>query len=96
MRLDRLCAKRLAGPALQVMHYIPASLQLATCALQVMYYTPAILQLAGVTDKRTALLVALIPAAVNAGGTLVGMAAIDRCGRRWEGLLHAVDIIGVN
>lgn len=51
-----------------------------------MYYTPAILQLAGVTDKRTALLVALIPAAVNAGGTLVGMAAIDRCGRRWVGL----------
>lgn len=49
---------------------------------QVMYYTPAILQLAGVTDKRTALLVALIPAAVNAGGTLIGMATIDRCGRR--------------
>ncbi len=47
-----------------------------------MYYTPAILQLAGVTNKRTALLVALFPAAVNAGGTLVGMAAIDRCGRR--------------
>ncbi len=48
----------------------------------VMYYTPAILQLAGVTDKRTALLVALVPAGVNAAGTLVGMAAIDRCGRR--------------
>jgi MFS transporter, SP family, solute carrier family 2 (myo-inositol transporter), member 13 len=48
-----------------------------------MYYTPAILQLAGVTDKRDALLVALIPAAVNAGGTLIGMAAIDRCGRRY-------------
>ena len=61
----------------------PASLQLSSAAPQVMYYTPAILQLAGVTDKRMALLVALIPAAVNAGGTLVGMAAIDRCGRRW-------------
>ena len=58
--------------------------EVARPALQVMYYTPAILQLAGVTDKRDALLVALIPAAVNAGGTLVGMAAIDRFGRRWE------------
>ena len=47
-----------------------------------MYYTPAILQLAGIKHKRTALLVALVPAAVNAGGTLVGMAAIDRYGRR--------------
>lgn len=28
----------------------------------VMYYTPAILELAGVADKRTALLLALIPA----------------------------------
>ena len=48
----------------------------------VMYYTPAILLLAGVTDKRSALLLALVPAGVNATGTLVGMAAIDRCGRR--------------
>ena len=50
----------------------------------VMYYTPAILELAGVVDKRTALLAALAPAAVNALGTLAGMAAIDRCGRRWQ------------
>jgi MFS transporter, SP family, solute carrier family 2 (myo-inositol transporter), member 13 len=79
-----------------VLYCTPAFLQLSGAAPQVMYYTPAILQLAGVTDKRTALLVALIPAAVNAGGTLVGMAAIDRCGRRWEGaaLWAAVPIAG--
>jgi Sugar (and other) transporter len=72
---------------LRVMYYTP-TIQFSGVAPQVMYYTPAILQLAGVTDKRTALLVALIPAAVNAGGTLVGMAAIDRCGRRWGALLR--------
>ena len=114
-----------------------------------MYFTPAILQLAGVADKRTALLLALVPAGapplhpppparrpqatpphptvphhvpivlprtpipflsvcvscccsmplellmyskgrlgrggagVNTAGTVVGMYAIDRCGRRW-------------
>ncbi|KAK9829082.1 hypothetical protein WJX72_003793 [[Myrmecia] bisecta] len=48
----------------------------------VMYYTPAILELAGFHDKRTALLVAMGPAAVNAVGTLLGMWHIDRCGRR--------------
>ncbi|EIE20094.1 general substrate transporter [Coccomyxa subellipsoidea C-169] len=48
----------------------------------VMYYTPVILELAGLHDKRTALLVAMAPAAVNALGTVVGMVAIDRCGRR--------------
>ena len=31
----------------------------------VMYYTPAILELAGVADKRTALLLALIPAGAH-------------------------------
>jgi len=46
------------------------------------YYTPHILALAGVRSRRQQLLVALAPAAVNAAGTVVGMAAIDRCGRR--------------
>ncbi len=46
------------------------------------YYTPVILALAGVHGRRTQLLVALAPAAVNALGTVVGMVAIDRCGRR--------------
>lgn len=48
----------------------------------IMYYTPVVLTLAGITSKRTALLVSLAPAAVNASGTIVGMWAIDRFGRR--------------
>ena len=53
------------------------------------YYTPAILELAGIHDKRTALLVALAPAAVNALGTVAGMLCIDRCGRRWAFFFRA-------
>lgn len=49
---------------------------------ELQYYTPAILALAGFRDKRTALLVAMLPAAVNSVGTLVGMWQIDKCGRR--------------
>lgn len=56
----------------------------------IMYYTPAILQLAGVTDNRTALLVALVPAGVNAAGTLIGMAFIDKSGRRCASLQCSV------
>ncbi|KAK9819267.1 hypothetical protein WJX81_001189 [Elliptochloris bilobata] len=48
----------------------------------VMYYTPTILELAGVHGRRKQLLVALAPAAVNALGTVAGMLAIERCGRR--------------
>ncbi|KAL4447774.1 hypothetical protein ABPG75_004993 [Micractinium tetrahymenae] len=47
----------------------------------VMYFTPTILQLAGV-PKQAALLLALVPSATNALGTLVGLRAIDRHGRR--------------
>ena len=43
---------------------------------------PSILQLAGVGSKRTALLVALLPAGVNATGTLVGLITVERVGRR--------------
>ncbi|GAB4816004.1 hypothetical protein N2152v2_003050 [Parachlorella kessleri] len=46
----------------------------------VMYYTPAILELAGFHNKQTALLWALLPAGVNALGTVVGMFCIDRQG----------------
>lgn len=45
------------------------------------YYTPSILQLAGVGNQ-AALLLAMLPALTNALGTLVGMHAIDRTGRR--------------
>lgn len=48
-----------------------------------MYFTPSILELAGFRNKRTALLVALLPAGVNAAGTVVGALAIDHAGRRW-------------
>ncbi len=52
----------------------------------VMYYTPAILELAGFRDKRSALLVAMGPAAVNAIGTVGGMWLIDHAGRRCVGV----------
>lgn len=45
------------------------------------YFTPSILQLAGVGNQ-AALLLAMLPALTNALGTLVGMRAIDRAGRR--------------
>lgn len=66
----------------------------------VMYYTPAILALAGFRDKRTALLVAMLPAAVNSVGTLVGMWQIDKCGRRklllssMAGVVAALGLLG--
>lgn len=63
------------------------------CALQ--YYTPAILELAGLRDNRTALLVAMLPAAVNSVGTLVGMWQIDKCGRRQAVVLITVFVIMV-
>lgn len=49
----------------------------------VMYYTPTILRLAGVRSNRTALLLSMGPAAVNALGTIAGMFLIDRIGRRY-------------
>lgn len=54
-----------------------------SCA--VMYFTPSILELAGFHNKRTALLVAMLPAGVNALGTVAGAFAIDRAGRRCVG-----------
>ena len=48
----------------------------------VMYFAPVLLMLAGVHDRRLALAVSLIPAAVNTVGSLVGMVAIDTFGRR--------------
>lgn len=59
----------------------------------VMYYTPAILELAGLRDNRTALLVAMLPAAVNSAGTLIGMWQIDKCGRRQAVVIIIVIIL---
>lgn len=64
-----------AGVGLQV-------LQQACGINTVMYFLVSILSLAGISSNRTALLVAMGPAAVNAIGTVVGMALIDRAGRR--------------
>jgi len=65
----------------------------ALCALQ--YYTPAILELAGLRDNRTALLVAMLPAAINSAGTLVGMWQIDKCGRRQAVIIIIAIIIAI-
>jgi len=48
----------------------------------IMYYTPSIILLAGINDSRTALLISMGPAAVNAAGTVMGMFCIDFVGRR--------------
>ena len=55
-----------------------------------MYYTPTILSLAGITNNRTALLVAMGPALVNAAGTVIGMIHIDRTGRRLGMYTHLI------
>lgn len=49
----------------------------------VMYYAPVILETAGLANKQSAVLWSLLPAAVNAAGTVVGMLVIDTFGRRW-------------
>ncbi|KAJ8642621.1 hypothetical protein MRB53_004369 [Persea americana] len=48
----------------------------------VMYYSPTIVQMAGFHSNRLALLLSLIVAAMNAGGTILGIYLIDRTGRR--------------
>eukprot|EP00249_Psilotum_nudum_P021521 c28139_g1_i5 orf=844-2121(+) len=48
----------------------------------VMYYSPTIVELAGFASNKTALLLSLIVAFVNAMGTIVGIYLIDRTGRR--------------
>lgn len=64
-----------AGIGLQVLQQV--------CGINtVMYFLVSILSLAGISDNRMALLVAMGPAAVNAIGTIIGMAMIDRAGRR--------------
>ena len=59
-----------------------SDLRVVTIWSVLQYFTPAILELSGYRDKRSALLISLGPAAVNALGTLVGMRFIDHAGRR--------------
>ena len=55
-----------SGIGLQVLQQI--------CGINtVMYYTPTILEIAGFVDKRQALFLSILPAFVNAVGTLIGM-----------------------
>ncbi|KAF8030492.1 hypothetical protein BT93_E2817 [Corymbia citriodora subsp. variegata] len=48
----------------------------------VMYYSPTIVQLAGFASNKTALALSLITSGLNAVGSLVSMAFVDRYGRR--------------
>ncbi|KAK1683990.1 hypothetical protein QYE76_044838 [Lolium multiflorum] len=59
----------------------------------VMYYSPTIVQMAGFTSNRSALLLSLIIAAMNASGTIVGIYLIDRCGRRRLALTSLAGVV---
>ncbi|KAK9802634.1 hypothetical protein WJX73_008174 [Symbiochloris irregularis] len=75
----------LKSPVLRYQLHVGVGLQVLQQAAginTVMYFTPSILELAGFHNKRTALLVAMLPAGVNALGTVAGAFAIDRMGRR--------------
>ncbi|KAL6562311.1 Inositol transporter 4 [Orobanche gracilis] len=48
----------------------------------VMYYSPTIVQLAGFASNKTALALSLITSGLNAIGSIVSMAFVDRYGRR--------------
>ncbi|KAG9447089.1 hypothetical protein H6P81_013217 [Aristolochia fimbriata] len=59
----------------------------------VMYYSPTIVQMAGFSSNQLALLLSLIVAAMNAGGTVVGIYLIDRFGRRRLALTSLTGVI---
>ncbi|XP_047308767.1 inositol transporter 4-like [Impatiens glandulifera] len=48
----------------------------------VMYYSPTIVQFAGFASKQTALALSLVTSGLNAVGSIVSMAFVDRYGRR--------------
>ncbi|VFR03085.1 unnamed protein product [Cuscuta campestris] len=58
----------------------------------VMYYSPTIVQLAGFASNRTALLLSLVTAGLNALGSVVSILFIDRTGRK---KLLVVSLVGV-
>ncbi|KAL5702684.1 Integrin alpha chain-like protein (Alpha-int1) [Ranunculus cassubicifolius] len=49
---------------------------------QSMYYSPTIVQMVGFQENKLALLLSLIVAGMNAGGTILGIYLIDKFGRR--------------
>ncbi|KAJ8762053.1 hypothetical protein K2173_006655 [Erythroxylum novogranatense] len=58
----------------------------------VMYYSPTIVQFAGFASNRTALLLSLVTAGLNAFGSIVSIYFIDRTGRK---KLLIISLIGV-
>ncbi|CBI30932.3 hypothetical protein VitviT2T_015464 [Vitis vinifera] len=58
----------------------------------VMYYSPTIVQFAGFASNRTALLLSLVTAGLNALGSIVSIYFIDRTGRK---KLLVISLIGV-
>lgn len=58
----------------------------------VMYYSPTIVQLAGFALNRTALLLSLVTAGLNAAGSIVSIYFIDRTGRK---KLLVISLVGV-
>ncbi|KAF5728853.1 Inositol transporter 4 [Tripterygium wilfordii] len=59
----------------------------------VMYYAPTIVQFAGFASKKTALALSLITSGINALGSLISMAFVDRYGRRRLMMISLVGII---
>lgn len=59
----------------------------------VMYYSPTIIQFAGFASNKTALALSLVTSGLNALGTIVSMAFIDRYGRRRLMIISMIGII---
>ncbi|KAM7263402.1 hypothetical protein ACFE04_001085 [Oxalis oulophora] len=59
----------------------------------VMYYSPTIVQFAGFASKKTALALSLITSGLNAVGSIVSMAFVDRYGRRRMMIISMIGII---
>ncbi|XP_071723857.1 inositol transporter 4 [Rutidosis leptorrhynchoides] len=59
----------------------------------VMYYSPTIVQFAGFASNKTALALSLITSGLNAVGSIVSMAFVDRSGRRKMMIISMIGII---
>ncbi|KAK4349405.1 hypothetical protein RND71_032160 [Anisodus tanguticus] len=81
INLFKLCQKKtvrrglIAGVGLQIFQQFVG-------INTVMYYSPTIIQLAGIASNRTALLLSLVTAGLNAFGSIVSIYFIDRTGRK--------------
>ncbi|KAJ8538474.1 hypothetical protein K7X08_027695 [Anisodus acutangulus] len=81
INLFKLCQKKtvrrglIAGVGLQIFQQFVG-------INTVMYYSPTIIQLAGIALNRTALLLSLVTAGLNAFGSIVSIYFIDRTGRK--------------